>query len=97
MPDVTASSGLLSSTKVHVEDSGGSGRPVVLIHGWPLSGESWSEQVGPLSAAGYRVVAYDRRGHRLGHAAGLVAGGRGDAEGHDHPSNLVTVDGTLAG
>ena len=62
MPDVTASSGLLSSTKVHVEDSGGSGRPVVLIHGWPLSGESWSEQVGPLSAAGYRVVAYDRRG-----------------------------------
>ena len=62
MPDVTASSGLLSSTKVHVEDTGGSGRPVVLIHGWPLSGESWSEQVGPLSAAGYRVVTYDRRG-----------------------------------
>ncbi len=57
VPDVTASSGLLSSTKVHVEDSGGSGRPVVLIHGWPLSGESWSEQVGPLSAAGYRVIA----------------------------------------
>lgn len=62
MPDVTASSGLLSSVKVHVEDSGGPGRPVVLIHGWPLSGESWSEQVGPLSAAGHRVVAYDRRG-----------------------------------
>ena len=62
MPDVTASSGLLSSTKVHVEDSGGSGRPVVLIHGWPLSGASWSEQVPALTDAGYRVVTYDRRG-----------------------------------
>ena len=45
-----------------MEDSAGSGRPVVLIHGWPLSAESWSEQVGPLTEAGYRVVAYDRRG-----------------------------------
>lgn len=62
MPDVTASSGILSSTQVHVEDAGGSGRPVVLIHGWPLSSESWSEQIGPLTDAGYRVVAYDRRG-----------------------------------
>ncbi|WP_375482072.1 alpha/beta fold hydrolase [uncultured Jatrophihabitans sp.] len=62
MTEVTAHSGLLGKTKVHVEDSGGAGRPVVLIHGWPLSGESWSEQVGPLQAAGYRTVAYDRRG-----------------------------------
>jgi len=62
MTEVTAHSGLLSTTKVHVEDSGGSGRSVVLIHGWPLSGASWSEQVGALQAAGYRTVAYDRRG-----------------------------------
>jgi len=62
MTEVTASSGLLKSVKVHVEDSGGSGRPVVLIHGWPLSGESWGEQVSALSAAGHRVVTYDRRG-----------------------------------
>ena len=47
---------------LHVEDTGGSGRPVVLIHGWPLSGASWSEQVGPLQAAGFRVITYDRRG-----------------------------------
>ena len=47
---------------LHVEDSGGDGRPVVLIHGWPLSAESWKAQVGPLRDAGYRVVAYDRRG-----------------------------------
>lgn len=47
---------------LHVEDSGGDGRPVVLIHGWPLSGEAWAGQVGPLRGAGYRVIAYDRRG-----------------------------------
>jgi len=62
MSEVTANSGLLSKTKVHAEDTGGSGRPVVLIHGWPLSGQSWHDQVGPLSQAGYRVVSYDRRG-----------------------------------
>jgi pimeloyl-ACP methyl ester carboxylesterase len=60
--DIEASSGLLQDTGLHVEDSGGSGRPVVLIHGWPLSAESWSEQVPALTAAGHRVVAYDRRG-----------------------------------
>ena len=62
MTEVPVHSGLLSTVKVHVEDSGGAGRPVVLIHGWPLSGESWSAQLGPLQAAGYRTIAYDRRG-----------------------------------
>ena len=60
--NVTAHKGLLTSVDLHVEDSGGPGRPVVLIHGWPLSAESWSEQTGPLAQAGYRVVTYDRRG-----------------------------------
>jgi non-heme chloroperoxidase len=45
-----------------VNDNHGDGRPVVLIHGWPLSSESWSAQFSPLREAGYRVVAYDRRG-----------------------------------
>ncbi len=62
MTEVKGKSGLLSSVRLHVDDTGGSGRPIVLIHGWPLSGESWSEQIAPLSAAGYRVVTYDRRG-----------------------------------
>lgn len=48
--------------RLHVEDTNGSGRPVVLIHGWPLSGKAWSEQIAPLSEAGYRVITYDRRG-----------------------------------
>ena len=47
---------------LHIEDGGGGGRPVVLIHGWPLSSQAWEPQVEVLQAAGYRVVAYDRRG-----------------------------------
>ncbi|MFB9867000.1 alpha/beta fold hydrolase [Vreelandella sulfidaeris] len=40
----------------------GAGKPVVLIHGWPLSGRSWEQQVPALVEAGYKVVTYDRRG-----------------------------------
>ena len=50
------------TVRLHIEDSGGGGRPVVLIHGWPLSAQAWQPQVSVLQAAGYRVVAYDRRG-----------------------------------
>ena len=62
MTEITAHHGLFKDTDLHVDDTGGSGRPVVLIHGWPLSGASWSEQVPALTAAGYRVITYDRRG-----------------------------------
>ncbi len=62
MTEITAHHGLLTDINLHVDDTGGSGRPVVLIHGWPLSGASWSEQVSALTAAGYRVISYDRRG-----------------------------------
>ncbi len=62
MTEITAHHGLFKDTHLHVDDTGGAGRPVVLIHGWPLSGESWSEQVPALQAAGYRVITYDRRG-----------------------------------
>ena len=48
--------------RLHIDDTGGGGRPVVLIHGWPLSAQAWEPQVAVLQAAGYRVVAYDRRG-----------------------------------
>lgn len=47
--------------ELYYEDHG-AGRPVVLIHGWPLSGASWEKQVPALIAAGYRVITYDRRG-----------------------------------
>ncbi|MEZ0163317.1 alpha/beta fold hydrolase [Kineococcus sp. LSe6-4] len=62
MTEITAHHGLFKNTDLHVDDTGGPGRPVVLVHGWPLSGASWSEQVPALTAAGYRVVTYDRRG-----------------------------------
>ncbi|WP_087622928.1 alpha/beta hydrolase [Aeromicrobium sp. PE09-221] len=51
-----------AGTTLAYEDTGGDGRPVVLIHGWPLSGASWSGQVPALTDAGYRVISYDRRG-----------------------------------
>lgn len=50
------------AVRLHIEDSGGTGRPVVLIHGWPLSAQAWEAQVPALREAGWRVVAYDRRG-----------------------------------
>ncbi len=40
----------------------GEGDPIVLIHGWPLSADSWDDQALALAEAGYRVIAYDRRG-----------------------------------
>jgi non-heme chloroperoxidase len=46
---------------IHYEDVG-SGQPVVLIHGFPLSGRSWEKQTAALLDAGYRVITYDRRG-----------------------------------
>jgi len=47
--------------ELHYDDVG-AGRPVVLIHGWPLSGRSWEHQVPALVDAGCRVITYDRRG-----------------------------------
>ncbi|HEX8444928.1 MAG TPA: alpha/beta hydrolase [Allosphingosinicella sp.] len=50
-------------TEIYVKDWGHEGgRPVVLIHGWPLSSDSWDDVAVPLADAGYRVLAYDRRG-----------------------------------
>jgi non-heme chloroperoxidase len=48
-------------TTLHVKDTG-KGRPVVLIHGWPLTGDMFEYQTVALLEAGYRVVSYDRRG-----------------------------------
>ena len=48
-------------TKLYVKDWG-SGRPVILLHGWPLSSDSWDDQAMAIAEAGYRAIAYDRRG-----------------------------------
>ena len=58
--------GVENSTDIEIyyEDHG-SGRPVVLIHGYPLNGRSWERQQRELLAAGYRAINYDRRGFGL--------------------------------
>jgi non-heme chloroperoxidase len=61
MPYVTVGQENTGNIDLYYEDHG-SGKPVVLIHGWPLSGASWEKQTAALLAAGYRVIAYDRRG-----------------------------------
>ena len=61
MPTLAVGTENGSPVEIYYEDHG-SGRPVVLIHGWPLSGRSWEKQVPALIEAGHRVITYDRRG-----------------------------------
>jgi non-heme chloroperoxidase len=61
MPTVTVGQENSSDIKIYYEDHG-AGQPVVLIHGYPLSGRGWDKQVPVLLEAGYRVITYDRRG-----------------------------------
>jgi non-heme chloroperoxidase len=83
--------------EIHYEDHG-SGKPVVLIHGWPLSGRSWEAQVPALIAAGYRVVTYDRRG--FGQSSQPWSGYDYDtfaADLHGLMTHLDLKDATLVG
>ena len=61
MPYVTVGKENSGDIDLYYEDHG-SGDPVVLIHGYPLSGASWEKQVSALLPAGHRVITYDRRG-----------------------------------
>jgi non-heme chloroperoxidase len=61
MPYVTVGKENSGNIELYYEDHG-SGQPVVLIHGYPLSGASWEKQVPALLSAGHRVITYDRRG-----------------------------------
>ena len=61
MPYINVGKENTGEIEVFYEDHG-SGKPVVLIHGWPLSNRSWEKQLPVLLGAGYRVIAYDRRG-----------------------------------
>jgi non-heme chloroperoxidase len=61
MPYVTVGKENSANIELYYEDHG-SGKPVVLIHGYPLSGASWEKQVPALLDEGYRVITYDRRG-----------------------------------
>ena len=61
MPRITVATENDPPIEIHYEDHG-SGQPVVLIHGYPLNGNSWERQERELRAAGYRCISYDRRG-----------------------------------
>jgi len=61
MPYLTVGEENSGGIELYYEDHG-SGQPVVLIHGYPLSGASWERQLPALLKAGYRVITYDRRG-----------------------------------
>jgi non-heme chloroperoxidase len=61
MPVMTVDTENSGSIDLYYEDHG-SGTPVILIHGYPLSGRAWDKQVPVLLAAGHRVITYDRRG-----------------------------------
>ena len=50
-----------ANVELYVKDYG-NGKPVILIHGWPLSNEMWEYQIGALVENNFRVIAYDRRG-----------------------------------
>jgi non-heme chloroperoxidase len=71
--------------EVYYEDHG-SGSPVVLIHGWPLSGASWEKQTAALLAAGHRVITYDRRGFGRSSKA---------AVGYDYDTFAADLDAVL--
>jgi len=61
MPTVTVGQENNADIEIYYEDHG-AGQPVVLIHGYPLSGRAWDRQVPALLEAGHRVITYDRRG-----------------------------------
>src|SRR6476619_6824180 len=64
MPFVTVGDENGSDIRIHFNDHG-SGQPIVLIHGYPLDGNSWERQERVLLEAGYRCIHYDRRGFGL--------------------------------
>lgn len=75
--------------KLHVKDMG-EGRPVVLIHGWPLTGDMFEYQTVALLEAGFRVITYDRRG--FGQSAHPAGGYNYDTFADDLASVIDTLE-----
>src|ERR1017187_3497570 len=97
MPYINVGQENSGNIDLYYEDHG-TGRPVVLIHGWPLSGRSWEKQTMALLAAGHRVITYDRRG--FGNSDKPASGYDYDtfaADLHQLITKLDLRDVTLAG
>jgi non-heme chloroperoxidase len=89
MPRITVGAENGAPIEIHYEDHG-AGRPVVLIHGYPLSGRAWDKQVPVLLEAGHRVITYDRRG--FGQSSQPVVGYEYDTFASDLHALLEALD-----
>jgi pimeloyl-ACP methyl ester carboxylesterase len=89
MPYITVGKENSGDIELYYEDHG-SGKPVVLIHGWPLSGRSWERQLPVLLNAGYRVITYDRRG--FGESSKPVIGYEYDTLAEDLHKLILNLD-----
>ena len=89
MPYIKVGEENSADISIHYEDLG-SGQPVVLIHGFPLSGASWEKQTPKLVDAGYRVITYDRRG--FGDSSKPSTGYNYDTFAEDLKTILETLD-----
>jgi peroxiredoxin len=95
MPTIRASAA--PATDLHYVDLG-AGRPIVLIHGWPLSHRMWETQIAALVDAGFRCIAYDRRGFgESGRPAGGFDYDTFASDLNDLITQLDLRDVTLAG
>ena len=97
MPTIQTKHAHAPQTELYYE-SYGEGRPIVLIHGWPLSGRMWEAQIDALRRAGYQVIAYDRRG--FGQSGKTATGYNYDvfaADLHDLIEVLNLDDVTIVG
>src|SRR5712664_516368 len=89
MPYVTVGKENSGNIELYYEDHG-TGKPVVLSHGWPLSGTAWEKQVPVLLNAGYRVITYDRRG--FGQSSKPTSGYDYDTFADDLHKLVTTLD-----
>jgi non-heme chloroperoxidase len=89
MPYITVGKENSGNIELYYEDHG-VGAPVVLIHGYPLDGRSWEKQEAALLDAGYRVIAYDRRG--FGHSSQPSVGYDYDTFAADLDALLTALD-----
>ncbi|MCE4268143.1 alpha/beta fold hydrolase [Rhodococcus globerulus] len=85
MPYITTSDG----TEIYYTEQG-TGQPVLLSHGWPLSSDAWQVELKLFADAGYRAIAHDRRGH--GRSSKTYTGNDMDTYARDLAELVETLD-----
>ncbi|MCQ4121847.1 alpha/beta fold hydrolase [Rhodococcus tibetensis] len=85
MPYITTSDG----TEIYYTEQG-TGQPIVLSHGWPLSSDAWQVELKVFADAGYRTIAHDRRGH--GRSSKTYTGNDMDTYAKDLAELIETLD-----